>query len=98
MKKPLLFAAIFINCSITYSQETTELKRQIEKKEIELTNSAKSSRQVHSTLTTELKELYKEYRSELERELRTITDEQLLLTKKEELGRVNEKLKNYSQN
>lgn len=99
MKKPLLLiAAIFISCSLAYSQENKDLKRQIEKKEIELTNSAKNSRQVHNTLTTELKKLYEEYRLELEGELKTITDEQLLLKKKEELGRVNEKIQNYSQN
>lgn len=99
MKKPLvLMAAIFISCSVTYSQENTDLKSQIEKKEIELSNSVNSSRTINNTLTTELKELYKEYKSELERDLRTITDEQLLLKKKEELGRVNEKIQNYSQN
>lgn len=95
-KHILLFAATCLIGVASYSQENTTLKGQITQKEAELTNAANSSRQVNNSIKAELSKLYVEYKSELETQLKSITDELLLAKKKEELELINTKIENYS--
>jgi hypothetical protein len=96
-KLPLLIGAICLINGMSYAQQTLTLESQITQKETELTKSLNNSRQAHNTIRTELKELYFEYKSELETQLKSITDQQLLTKKKEELETINKKIENYSQ-
>ncbi|MBC9810921.1 hypothetical protein H9Y05_00390 [Crocinitomicaceae bacterium CZZ-1] len=98
MRKHILLFAVTCFVGLTsYSQGNTDLKGQITQKETELANAANSSRQVNTTIKAELNKLYIEYKSELETQLKSITDEVLLARKKEELEVINNKIENYSQ-
>lgn len=96
-KHILLFAATCFVGLASYSQENTTLKGQITQKETELANAANSSRQVNTAIKADLNKLYVEYQSELETQLKSITDEALLTKKKEELEAINKKIEGYSQ-
>lgn len=96
-KHILLFAATCFVGLASYSQENTTLKGQITQKEAELTSAVNSSRQVNTAIKAELNKLYVEYKSELETQLQSTTDEALVTKKKEELEAINKKIENYSQ-
>lgn len=97
IKKLLLAGAIIVGSSVSYSQESVDLKAQILQKETALKNATTASRQMNNDLKNELQKLYSEYQLQLENEIRDITDEKLISTKREELENVKQKIQSYSQ-
>jgi len=97
MKKILLLSAFYLVSSATYSQEKSTLENQIAEKESALESSTNNTRQVNNSIQAELKELYIEFKVQLEKEIESISDDNLKIKKREELNELDRKIANYSQ-